>query len=244
MKTMNRLMAAALFAGAAFTATSVWAFTSKGTLTTTASVQFTGAGTVAMSNEIRRVDNNAVATNIAWEGVTLPMSWKMAATYVLLRSTVTDSTGGIQIYTDNKNPAGGLLSYTGTGNAAGLVNQTVRTLTLPLAWSIRGSSNTPAAMSPGAGDPTFGAPGYTFGWFYFKDPGSDPTNRLNNGEVYATVKNAGGIHFGTLAGPVEGFAGSNVSTDYVYVQSNFVSAATSVSGVTYAGTIKLEAFTE
>jgi len=63
--------------------------------------------------------------------------WELANNYLILKSTVTDATGGIQIYTNNRNATDGTYKFTGsspTFNAAGLVNGSATTQALPMCW--------------------------------------------------------------------------------------------------------------
>lgn len=208
------------------------AFATVSKATVTASAVLSGAGQVAMSVSVRNISNNAVAASVAWTGVTLPTAWKLADQYLLLNSTITAATGGIQIYSNNK-AADAAPAYTGLANASGLVDNTDTTKTLPMAWAVRNSTVSVAAVLPPAGDPDV-----IFQWLYIKDPGSAAPNTMTNGEVYATVKNTSGIHYGP--GNAEFGAGLLPAIDYVFFQANFANATTPR---TYSGRIRVEAFT-
>src|SRR5690348_6589812 len=100
--TKKWALATVLSAMSAFMAAPSWAaFSSVSKATVTASAVLSGSGQVAMSVSVRNISNGAVVSNVAWTGVTLPTSWKVADQYLQVNSTITASTGGIQIFTDN-----------------------------------------------------------------------------------------------------------------------------------------------
>ncbi len=236
--TKKLALATVLSAVSAFAAVPSWAaFATVSKATVTASAVLSGAGQVAMSLSVRNVSNNAVAANVSWTGITLPFTsnsgWKVADQYILLNSTITAANGGIQIYTENRAADFTPKASTATALIAGLVDNTDNTKILPMAWAVRNSTVSVASVVPPAGDPDV-----IFQWLYFKDPGSASPDTLSNGELYATVKNATGIHFGPAN--TEFGAGLLPAIDYVFFQANFTNALTPR---TYSGRIRIEAFT-
>ena len=233
MKTNKWLLGAFLSAASALAATPSWAvFGSISKATTTASVTFSQTGTVAFSIQPRNVSNNAAAGSISWTPPALPFTtnsgWLQANQYIELVSTITAGNGGIQIYTNNEAADAAVKhSTSAAGLAAGLVDNTDTTKTLPLAWAIRDATTTVVT----------GDPDVVFNWLFFKDPGSDAPNTLVNGETYATAKDGSGIHFG----PADTEFGAAPSPDVIYLEANFASA---VTPRTYSATIRVEAFTE
>ncbi len=223
--------------------TSVFAaFQSISRSTVTAGVKFTLAGQVSMSIQLMNL-NGGTTTQIWWDPAQITIGqtqWRRADAYILLNSTITAATGGIQIYTDNKasdaNP-----QYTGTGNPAGLVAQEDTSATpLSMCWRITDVSTTTLTIRRGA-------PGYPdrlwaqelgdqypcFLWMKDKN-----TPGFQNGEDYVTVKEAArGLHHS------EGDWGTGVpSPDYIYIGADFTNALTPRTYKT--STLRLEAFTE
>lgn len=229
----KRLLGIALGMSLGLGVASSWAdFTSVDKKTVPASVSFTEAGVVSVGVQAKNIADNSNAAGLGWSGVTIGATgWKMADQYIQLTSVLTQSGSAIQFFTDNKNntPA-----YSGTGVAAGLVDNTNTTVTLPLAWSIKDDTSTPAV----AADPNNTGDLNSFQWKFAKDPGSSGTAKLVNGEDYARAKDsAKGMHFGQA--PSE--YAPTVSPDVIYVETDFTGAVTPRS---YNGTIRLEAFTE
>lgn len=196
--------------------------------TITAEATVTG-GELAMFVEIRRRDNNNTASNITW---TVPAGngWTLADQYILLHSTVTQSGGGIRIYTDN-NAADANPKYGGSfgeNNGAGLISTSSNTAFLPMAWLIKDDVSNPTPVDPNTNS----------SWFYFKD--RSQTNFWSNADTrdYSTVARAGyGYHF--AQGPSYG---DMSSPNPIYIEANFVNA---VGGWTYkTTTLRIELFSE
>jgi hypothetical protein len=237
--TKKWLGALVLGACSLLSASASWAaFSSVSKSTVNASAVLAGAGSVNMSVALKNVSNNAVAASIGWTGVTLPTSWKTAAQYIELVSTITAATGGVQIYTDNKAADASVVATTGI--CAGLIDNTDTTKTLSLAWSVKDATSAVTAAAPfdlttNSGDST---------WIYFKDKQSTDSidtplssEVMVDGEDYVTVKDTRGIHF--ASGATE-FGGTS-SPDVIYLEANF---NTAVTPRTYSAKIRLEAFTE
>src|SRR5262249_27261663 len=157
---------------------------------------------------------NAVATDIAWTGVTLPTGWKNADHYIQLDSTVTAATGGVRIVTNNT-VAGANPLYTGTpATAGGLGDNVNHAQTLQLAWTIKDTvvgSTGPVSAKPfepatdGAGQPA------QFQWLFMTDQANAT---LAPGAPYRTAVNVVGIHFG--GGDTE--FGAAVSPNIIYLE--------------------------
>ena len=230
-KTTKWLLAGALgVIGMTFSATPSWAaFTSKAIVTSTATVQFVGAGQTAVSIQaLRLVSDNNTTDQVRWTGVNLPISWVRSAAYAVVASTITDLTGGIRLYTDNRNSS---VAYTGasTSTVSGLVNNSSPSKpSLDLAWHLEDSV---PATPPNAGDPSV-----IFAWLYTKDTFS--ADLAGNPILdYSVVKDTRGGHYGPAATEF----GPMASPDYLYFQANFTNA---VTPNTYSTTkLLLEAFT-
>ena len=213
-----------------------------------------GPGQVEFSVEFRNRSDNSPASQMAWNNLQLPAGWTTSDTYLVLHSTLTASSGGIMIYTDNTAPSATPKKIaSGVFSAAGLVDNTnPDNRTLPLAWSIV-DATTPALGdgAPPSGfiaadDPEFATSlHYTGQWFLMKDPGSpnlsgsqaESRGKLIPGESYATVKNAQGIHFSHFA--YTGYVPTQ-SPDVIMLEANFTGATTPN---TYSAQIYIEAYT-
>ncbi len=202
-------------------ATSSQAFTSQATVTRTATASLTSSGTVAMNVTIRQLSDNALATNLTWSNVNLPMGWKNADQYIQLESTITATTGGIRIVTSNRG-IGAVPTQTGsTTTVAGLVDNTDTTRTLPLAWTIKDDlagpsgpvSAKPYELSDGTGQAN------QFQWLFMTDVFD---TSLVEGAPYRTMVNTSGIHYAGLNTEF----GPAPSPNYVYLETNFASALT------------------
>lgn len=205
------------------------AFQSMGISTITAEANVTG-GEVAMSIEVRRRDNNTVVSSITWSAAA-GTGWTLAEQYILLHSTLTQSGGGIRIYTDNAasdaNPQYG--GTFGEINGAGLISTSTNTAVIPIAWLIKDNS----------GDPTTGDPNSNPIWFYFKD--KSQTNFWSDADTkdYSTVAKAGyGYHYSQGLNNYSPMPSPN----YIYVEADF---STAVGGWIYrTTTLRIELFTE
>lgn len=217
------------------------AFTSKSKTTLTATVALTTQGQIAASCELRNL-NGSPATQVSWDATKITPTqtkWLSANTYIILHSTLTDSTGGVQIYTDNK-AAGAVPMYAGSDNPAGLVgNGSLTKKTLPMCWRAVDVSTTSLTIVQGA--PNF--PDRIWSqecgdaypcWLWMKDKG---TSGFTNGEDYVIVKDA-------LRGlqTAEAGYGFSASPDYIYFGANF---STIVTPSTYStNQLIVEAFSE
>ena len=201
-----------------------------------------------MSVTIKKMSTNAIVSEVAWSSATLPNNWVTADSYLQLDSTITAPTGGIQIYTDNVNS---VPAYTGAINATspspeGLVDNTVTSNLLPLAWSIKEAvvgSTGPVSAEPNNnglnGRPT---DPNAFQWLYMEDKSQVANNQgasnFVNADPSLTVQNVNGIH--VAQSPTQ-FAPS-MSPSIIYLESNFASAVTQR---TYSTTkLILQAFTQ
>ncbi len=217
------------------------AFASLARSTNTAVATLTGSGSVSMSVAIKKISDNTSDTQINWTGVTLPANYVLAANYIQLDSTITASGGGIEIYTDNTaadaNPRyTGVISST-TQTPAGLVDTTLTTQKLPVAWSIKANLGAPVADNPNSGG------GNSFQWLFHEHRAqiavpSQSAGAFVDGDAYVTVKNTNGIHFGQA--PTEfGAAGS---PNFIYTEAGFTAALTPRTYRT--STLRLEAYTQ
>jgi hypothetical protein len=234
------------------------AFTSKPPLSViTAGTSVGGTATTSIvSALVKNVSDNATVGAISWTGVNAGDSWKTAAQYIELKTSINVASAGVQFYTDNTNGAavprftGSVSSFTAT--PAGLVDTIDTTTKLPTAW--RASSFTIAGIVPT--DPNANA-GESYLWFFHEDKLQVAVPSLNAGlfnnadafvTVYAapgtilggqSVASPGGIHF---AQNPNSFGGYHINdTTYIYIEADFTS---SLVGRSY-GTNRmiLEAFT-
>jgi len=233
------LLAMVMLAGLKEYAFATFGSVSKSTVT--ASVSFSGAGVVSVSIDLRNLDNSTTGlmtwnTSSITPGSTL---WQSATAYILLHSTITAATGGIQIYTDNKagdaSPA-----YTGTGNPAGLVAVEATTVApLSMCWRVVDVSTTALTIVQ-TGDTLYASEigsGYPC-FFWMKDAQTTGASAFVNGEDYVTIKeSARGMHHAEST-----WATGVVSPDYIYIGANFASVVTPRTYKT--STLRIEAFTE
>ena len=135
---------------------------------------------------------------------------------------------GVQIYT--KNTATGanpkyVISV--SSNPAGLVDIADPTVTLPVAWSITAGTQAPAAVAPTAAEPNDNPSNpHAFPWLYMKDAAtpdipSQNTTAFQNGELYVTVKNNVGIHFGQNDVDNHPSFGAENPPNYIFLEANF-----------------------
>lgn len=183
----------------------------------TASVNLAGLGQVTFSAEVRNISNDAAASALGWTGVVLNTTqWKLSDQYVLLNSVITTDGAQLLIYTDNLTATP---SYTGTSTstAAGLVDNTDRTKTLPLAWRVVDTkAQAPTAVNPNAPG------GAGFGWFFLTDK-SAPAPITPDFAAYRTLANTSGLHMG-IGAAGEQFYDPIVSPNFIFIQSNFATA--------------------
>jgi hypothetical protein len=253
-----------------FSSISFAAFTSVTISTLTAIVSFNVNGEVLVSVEMKTVIGDNTTTQIYWDtsdispGVT---QWHIADSYILLHSTISQSGGGIQIYTDNKasdaDPA-----YTGANNTnpAGLISEEVPNETpLAMCWRMVDASTTTDVLdivqvnSQGTwsdpGQPhdgetitksTLYSPslGTNYPCYFFMKDKSTPkiwyenTTAFKNADEYIVVKDqAFGIHH------AEGNNwGTTASPDCIYIGANFKEA--SAPRTYQTKTLRIEAFSE
>jgi hypothetical protein len=245
---MRKLLSIVLALGvvAGLTVASFATFTSSVSKSTfTAGITFTGQGVVQVNAQLN------TGSSIAWTGVSAGVTgWKAADTYIIMDSTITDATGGIQIYTDNK--AGDVAHpYTGTANPAGLVGYqagvpTASSTTLTMCWRLTDNTTNTLTIVQGGDNKLYsneigGQAGQYPCFVWIKDfhtPAIPSTNTtaFANGEDYVTVKDAlrGGQH-------AEGTWNSMPSPDYIYFGAYFKNA---VTPRTYNATLRVEAFFE
>lgn len=228
---MRRLVsAAAAIALVASISASAFAFTSLNKYTNSATVTF-GAGTVNLSLTLKRLDNNNTTNQVFWDpsGVNIGVTkWRRADAYIVLSTTMTDSAGAVQIYTDNKG-AGASPAYTGTGDCSGLVCAQDTTQALKMAWRATDISTNTLSIQNTTDyanlyvselSPT----NYVFSYL------NDPSSGLGMGDSYAQVKTySQGNH---LASGGTGQLWSyvpNINQTYLYLGANFNSALSSRS---------------
>jgi hypothetical protein len=153
---MKKYIAGMLIAAGVIVASAApsWAFRSVQIATVTAQTTTGGQKTAAFTLKIRNTGSpfGADQSLVTWTGVDPETTnWKIADQFLLLNATVTDSGGGIKIYTDNTAPDANprfIPPVPGTPNnqanfAAGLLNASTPTTSappLPMAWSIKANS--------------------------------------------------------------------------------------------------------
>lgn len=127
----------------------------------------TATGFTEMSLTLKNVGNNNDATGVSWSGVTLAgganaTTWKASDQYLLVSSTLSARSTGIQIFTDNTDAMSsvgtllGLNKFSGSttgGNAinpAGLVAVSdTAAKPLPMAWRVAPISTTTLSIAEG-----------------------------------------------------------------------------------------------
>jgi len=253
MKMKKHVVSAALLACVVLAPMKGFAFTSVTISTKTAIAQLTGVGLSSMTVALVNLAGGTT-TQIYWSNISLPTGWVDASSYVALSSTNTNRGSGIQIYTDNTGP-GSNPTWTGalgTANPEGLVDTSSTTVTLPLAWSIKSSTNAPttnaAATAPLADDPTLcggtDPTGTSCLWNFFEDkqtpsiPAQNTPAFANGAQFVDLVQSGAGLH--TTQGAT-GFT-PNPTPPYssVFVQTNFGAAQT--PDVYQTATLRIEDF--
>jgi hypothetical protein len=208
------------------------------------------------------------AAQLSWTGATVGSGWLVANQYIQLVTNITETGGGVQIYTDNENstPAFSPTAVSSnTPSPAGLVNNSNTTQSLPTAWTA--STFTLTSVTPV--DPTANS-GSSYNWFLHEDK-SQVANVLNaaqftDGDPYITVyaapnttltsgttldKNGnpvagaattvygGGVHYAQAPTSFGNF--NTNATTYIYTEANFASA---LAQTTYStNKLILEAYT-
>lgn len=200
--------------------------------------------------QIRNISNNQPATEFSWN-VNIPVAsgseWKLSDQYIKLEvQNITDEQWGLQIYTNNADPAAQPRFVDPTPNPndagsdpAGLLYDNAGAptgMTLPLAWSIKDL----VTQVPTPADPNNAANPDSFQWFFFKDRNT-PNIDLNNngtfgdpgeptqfvdGEDFITVRmnqnGTGASHF-VQGDPGQGYF-PTMSPEYLFLQANFFNA--------------------
>lgn len=229
MKKVKKVIYLSLVLTSMIASLSLAQFYSRSISTITAEAKVTG-GQLAMSIEIRRRTDNVVVSSITWHLAAGTTQWALAEQYILLHSTLTQSGGGIRIYTDNAaadaNPKYG--GTFGEGNGAGLIDTSTNTVFLPMAWLIKDD----------VGDPATGDPQTNSNWFYFKDK-SQTNFWTSTTKDYSRVALAG---FGYHYAQDEHNYGAMSSPNPIYIEANFLNA---VGGRTYrTTTLRIELYSE
>jgi len=239
---MRKLLVAVLALGimAAMKAPS-FAFVGVSTNTFSGGITFNVAGTVNMS-----VAWNT-GSSMAFSGVTPGVTqWAVASNYLVMSSTMTDATGGIEIFTNNRN---GTAPYKFTGStyavsAAGLINGSNSSQApLPMCWRattyVSGVSTYtfsivqgPDFMGQGGQglyEANLGGVASHFACYLWMLDWTDPT--FTPGESYALIKSA--LNGYQMAEATWFTAGPNIN---IYLGADFANAFTPTSGVTYQTT--------
>ena len=245
---MRKLLAAVVVLGllVVMKVPSYAAFTSVGISSYVAQCSFTTQGSVW--TQLLLLNLNGTTTNqVYWDtgnisvGTTL---WQSASSYILLYSTITNSTGGLQIYTDNKNGSVVAERYTGLGDPAGLVGMSTTTQALPMCWravAISTNSLTIKRGSPGPADRLWANElGSGFPCFLWMLDKNSPVSSWNpsgwsNGMDYARIRESvRGVQY------AEATWGAMGSPIYIYFGADFTSAS---SPNTYkTTTLRIESF--
>ena len=245
MKKM-KIAVLALFAAAMGASVQSWAFQSVARSTFTAGTKTSGALIANVTVKVR--DNTAPfgadRSSVTWSGVTIPgTGFKAADRFLLLNATVTDVGGGVQIYTRNtetdaspkfQDPTAGDKTNSDSmaaGLVAGLPGTTSTVTPLPIAWSIKASSQVIgtdlAAADPNNG-PTTGI-GNKFQWLYMKDRYNTanivPLNftAFVDGQAFITMINVTGLHIGQADTDFTAFLDGLNS--FAYLEADFTTAA-------------------
>jgi hypothetical protein len=245
-------------AAQAFTSVKVGVVTASATVGGTPIADFT-----LTLRDVTTPISGPTRTQLNWSGVTASATgWKIADQLIVLNSTVTDRSGGVQIYTDNKSGAGTPAdpqfvdpspadATNSDSNGAGLIYADPSGKTaevLPMAWSVQGSTKVVGTsllpVDPNA--PAATGPASPAQWLYMSDKGttanipSTNTSAFANGADFVTMINALGIH--AAQGPTGFFSFPDGQNSYVYLQTNFAGASASSTYLTKKLTV--EAFTQ
>jgi hypothetical protein len=203
---------------------------------------------------IRNVSDNLPATEITWNAALPNNNWTRANQYLEIGYQPNDTSAwGLQIYTDNKNPAVQNPIYSDPTPAnttnqdsdpSGLIwvsGAATSSEKLPLAWSIKENvTDLPAAAEPNnTGLHGCSSDTNAFQWFYLIDKGTPAVGLFGcdgssfagsafaNGDDYIRV--AKGLNSSRDAHFSQGPTGyfPSVSPDYLFFASNFSNAAPS-----------------
>lgn len=176
MKMSKKLISAAAFVVAALglAAMPASAFQSVQIATITAGTTTGGAKLAQFKYSLADASNPTISrSSVTWSNVSpLSTTWKIADTLIIINSSVTDTNGGVRIYTDNTatdaspkfvDPTPGD-PINPDSSASGLLRGTsgVTSEHLLMAWSIKNSTKvvegTNVATGIGATDPASGSP--------------------------------------------------------------------------------------
>jgi hypothetical protein len=224
------------------------AFTSVQTNTLTAAASFTSAGTVSFSYTLYNL-TGGTTTQIWWNTSLITLgttAWQRADAYMVLNANITNSTGGIQIYTDNIN-ATAVPKYTGTGNPAGLVGTSSTTAVLPMCWRAVTVSTTSLTIVQGPAPyynlystelgGAMGGNGYPC-FIYMLDKNTSTFAPAAGNGIYQEVWDGTlGMQYAAMT-----FGAPGTSSIYLYFGAGFTGATTPNTYRTT--TLKLEAFHE
>jgi hypothetical protein len=207
-----------------------------------------------LSVTLKKIGDNTVAQEqlLTWTNVNPGQDiWKVADQYIQVDADTSFSKWGIQIYTDNRNLAGGTNPdppYEGPNDAdpCGLIATDNHTGRIPLCWRITDevwtvNSPPPEQRGPGPGpqnpievsDPIIpNAYYFSNNYLWMKDRGTPddpmtPKNLLDetfvDGEYYVTVWDQDGIQWG---GDASQHGGGTSSPNYIYIGGKFINATT------------------
>jgi hypothetical protein len=248
---MRKLLVAVFALGlvAAMKAPSFAAFTQVGTPSTlTAAASFTAQGSVSYSYQLFNL-TGGTTTQIWWNTALITLgqtTWQRADAYMVLTATMTNTTGGIQIYTNNTLGTASP-QYTGAGNPAGLVGTSSTTAILPMCWRAVNASTTTLTIVQGPApyynlySSEFGGYANGNGWpcfIYMLDHASTSFAPNAGNGIYQEVWD------GTLGMQyaVNTFGQPGTSSIYLYFGASFAGATTPNTYKT--STLTLEAYHE
>ncbi|MFC1500931.1 hypothetical protein ACFL58_00580 [Elusimicrobiota bacterium] len=215
------------------------AVTSVSKSTSTAVASLTGTGNVSMSIELLNLTGGST-TQIYWNTAGIDLgttTWRRSDSYILLHATFTSATGGVQIYTDNKDGAADP-QYVGVSTAAGLVCVSSPTANpLPTCWRIVATSTDTLTIEETGVSSLYSTEiGAGYLCFLFMKDVSVPGNFSDGDDDVTVVDWARGIHHS------EGEWGQESTPFYIYIGANFNGAE---AGKVYkCSTLLIEAFTE
>jgi hypothetical protein len=198
--------------------------------------------------EIKNILDGSTTSWIYWNASSITLgstSWRAADAYVVLYSTITNSNGGVQIYTDNKSNDASAV-YTGAQNPVGLIAvEDTTEPPLPMCWRIVDSTTTTLTIKELIVSTT--------GYLYSNELGSSyhcflwmedrNTSGFQYGADYVTAKSGRLDNSGNspCIQDAEGQWDHALSPDYIYFGADFTNAR---SPRTYRTNIRIETFTE
>ncbi|MFC1500933.1 hypothetical protein ACFL58_00590 [Elusimicrobiota bacterium] len=215
------------------------AFSSVAKSTFTAGVSFASAGEVSYSIAFENLVGGTT-TQVYWTpgDITIGSTdWRRADSRVVLYSTITAATGGIQIYTDNSTPVASP-QYTGSNDPAGLVAvEDTSADPLQMCWRIVDASTDTLTIDQNGSTLYSTELGVAYPCFLWMKDASGPS-AMTGGEEYVTMRESGG----RLQHAEGTWADDAVSPDYIYFGAKFTNALTPRTYQT--STLRIEAFTE